>query len=267
MNVYKFHQFVRVERGPVNALVIDFLKGDIFQVPKEYIDKFENRDYNAVPEFMEMVKTEQLVIETQENRWIPVLNLELDLDKENKKEIDKPIKIVTLEIEEGVDLHEVSRWFSTLNAKISRIFYYGQKEPGEIFPGVPVFKKEKNFEACRLLVRVTGDFSKVKEMDYRLKINFNSCWCGKIAITADGKFRPCIYSTMVLGDLKEEDKKKILDQYRGYWKITKRQVAVCKDCELKYICFDCREISFRETGDLYGFNPYCRYDPYKGDWK
>lgn len=52
-----------------------------------------------------------------------------------------------------------------------------------------------------------------------------------------------------------------------YWNITKEEVEVCKECELKYVCFDCREISLRAQGDLYAPNPYCLYIPEEGRWQ
>jgi MoaA/NifB/PqqE/SkfB family radical SAM enzyme len=39
-----------------------------------------------------------------------------------------------------------------------------------------------------------------------------------------------------------------------------------KGCELKYVCFDCREIASRKNNDLLAANPYCLYDPYTGVW-
>jgi radical SAM protein with 4Fe4S-binding SPASM domain len=267
MKVFKFHQFVRVERGPVNSLLADLLKGDIFQVSNEEIDKFEKREYDDIKDFIEQLKSEQLVIETEKNRWIPELKLEIDKDKENLD--GKPIRIITLEIEEGVDIHAFYDFLSPISTKINKIFFYGKNNTSEVskfFPGVPIILKDKKFESCMLLAGVTEDFLKVKEDDYRFKMHFNSCWGGRIAVTSDGKLRPCIYSTIVLGDIKEKCREKIIDEYYKYWRITKDKVAICKDCELKYVCFDCREISLRETGDLYGNNPYCKYDPYKGKW-
>lgn len=267
MKVFKFHQFVRIERGPVNSLVADFLKGDIFQVSNEDLDKFENREYEESKDFIEQLKSEQLIIETEKNRWIPELNFEIEKDKEKLDE--KPIRIITLEIDKGVDIRAVYDYLSPVSNKIQKIFFYGKNNinvVSGVFTSVHIIKKDKKFESCMLLTRVSEDFLKVREDDYRFKMLFNSCWGGRIAVTSDGKLRPCIYSKIVLGDIKDKCSEKIIDEYQKYWKITKDKVAICKDCELKYVCFDCREISFRETGDLYGFNPYCKYDPYKGKW-
>lgn len=59
----------------------------------------------------------------------------------------------------------------------------------------------------------------------------------------------------------------MLEKAKKYWLITKDRIKKCKDCELRYVCFDCREIVKRKTNDLYASNPYCKYNPYKGIWE
>ncbi|MCP5108716.1 MAG: grasp-with-spasm system SPASM domain peptide maturase, partial [bacterium] len=76
----------------------------------------------------------------------------------------------------------------------------------------------------------------------------------------------CIYSNIVIGDIMSEDTGEILEKLQTYWHITKDKVEKCKDCELRYVCFDCREIPSRKSGDLYSVNPICKYDPYNGTW-
>ena len=51
-----------------------------------------------------------------------------------------------------------------------------------------------------------------------------------------------------------------------YWMLTKEKVTKCKDCELRYICFDCRETARKYKNYLYATNPNCSYNPYSGKW-
>jgi hypothetical protein len=48
------------------------------------------------------------------------------------------------------------------------------------------------------------------------------------------------------------------------WQITLEEVETCRDCELRYGCFDCRALAQTSTGDLLSKNPHCRYNPYTG---
>ena len=102
---------------------------------------------------------------------------------------------------------------------------------------------------------------------YYFNMRFNSCWGKKIAVTKDGKVRPCIYSEIIIADLKRSQLRDIIEASKRYWDITKDKIDRCKDCELRFVCFDCREIPHRATNNLYAANPYCFYDPYQGIWQ
>jgi hypothetical protein len=58
---------------------------------------------------------------------------------------------------------------------------------------------------------------------------------------------------------------------RRAWASTKDQVAVCKDCEYRYVCFDCRPLSEGAAGGradyLHAPYPRCTYNPYTGEWR
>ncbi len=54
------------------------------------------------------------------------------------------------------------------------------------------------------------------------------------------------------------------------WKSTKDNVLVCRDCEYRYVCFDCRPMSegVNQGRGEYLSAPYprCTYNPYTGEW-
>ena len=41
---------------------------------------------------------------------------------------------------------------------------------------------------------------------------------------------------------------------------------VCKDCEYRFACKDCRPLAKSVDGCQNGKNPRCKYDPYTGNW-
>jgi hypothetical protein len=188
MKVPKFHQFIRVEKGPLNSAIINFLTGDIYQVQNDYLEKFEKGQCNDIEEFLRFCMAEQLVIEVDENRWIPPLLLGQQKDKKTVLN-----SIVTLEIEEGADLQLVVNSFK--HYEIRKIFYYGNQPPVNLLNGVKVFKKTKNPDACEIISRIDHEFLKTNENEFESNLQYNSCWGGKISITADNIARPCIYST------------------------------------------------------------------------
>jgi SPASM domain peptide maturase of grasp-with-spasm system len=54
--------------------------------------------------------------------------------------------------------------------------------------------------------------------------------------------------------------------FKKYWDITKDQVAVCKDCEFRYICTDCRAY-VENPEDMYSKPLKCGYNPYTAEWE
>ena len=54
--------------------------------------------------------------------------------------------------------------------------------------------------------------------------------------------------------------------FKKYWDITKDQIEVCKDCEFRHICTDCR--AYVETPeDQYSKPLKCGYNPYTNEWE
>jgi SPASM domain peptide maturase of grasp-with-spasm system len=53
--------------------------------------------------------------------------------------------------------------------------------------------------------------------------------------------------------------------FKKYWNITKDQIDVCKDCEFRHICTDCR--AYTEEPDNINSKPLkCGYNPYTNKW-
>jgi uncharacterized protein len=260
---YKFHQFVMLEKGYVNTVIIDFLTGNIFQIDNKTIEKFEKLKYEDISEFIKESEEEKLLIKINRNTWIPNF---LDDNEKYYFELDNISELaILLEIDDSVDLFLVKEKFKYVD--ITHINYYGSQEIESIGFFSKIDYKEKNFNNCINLAKVDGHFENVIETFYYSNKLYNSCWGKRIAVTNDRKIRPCIYSEIIIGDIEEDTIGEIILKAKKYWEITKDKVSKCKDCELRYICFDCREIAFRKKGELFDENPYCNYNPYKGIWE
>jgi radical SAM protein with 4Fe4S-binding SPASM domain len=255
MKIKRFHQFVRLEKGVVNTAIINLLNGHIYQVENTFIEKFTNKKYDDIAEDVNFLEKEELIIEVDENAWIPAM------DPKWEEQEDLPLII---EIDTDVDTGILKRLFQDF--KIDKIHYYGKKELTEIIPGVEVIGKEKNFSKCTELSTVDGELKKIHEYFYRFNKAYNTCWGKKLAITNDLKVRPCIYSRIIIGDINRDNADDLIENALKYWGITKDKVEKCKDCELRYTCFDCRESAYRATGNLFAANPNCNYNPYNGSW-
>ncbi len=59
--------------------------------------------------------------------------------------------------------------------------------------------------------------------------------------------------------------------FKKYWNLTKGHIEVCKDCEFRYICTDCRafteQIYFDKNQRDISKPLKCGYNPYTTEWE
>ena len=96
----------------------------------------------------------------------------------------------------------------------------------------------------------------------------NTCLNRKIAVDARGEIRNCPSLPRSFGNVREVSLHSALAarDFKDLWTINKDQIAICKDCEFRYICTDCRAY-LRDAADLYSKPSKCAYDPYTAEWQ
>lgn len=97
---------------------------------------------------------------------------------------------------------------------------------------------------------------------------FNTCLNKKVGIDVDGEIKNCPTLKASYGNLESTSITSAITkkEFRHLWDINKDQIEVCKDCEFRYICTDCRAFIVDEK-DIYSKPSKCSYDPYKGVWR
>jgi radical SAM protein with 4Fe4S-binding SPASM domain len=94
-------------------------------------------------------------------------------------------------------------------------------------------------------------------------VSGHNCFSQKIYISYDLRIFPCVMERGIeYGSLKEEKLSSIINKIIP---ITKNSIKVCKDCEFRYACMDCRPDRIEK--DVYAKPWYCSYDPYKSTWQ
>lgn len=98
-------------------------------------------------------------------------------------------------------------------------------------------------------------------------INFNNCLNKKISIDKRGEIKNCPGMKKGFGQAVSVRLDDVLNDaaFKALWGITKDQINVCKDCEFRYICVDCRAYQ-EDPVQGYGKPSKCKYDPYAGIW-
>lgn len=105
---------------------------------------------------------------------------------------------------------------------------------------------------------------------FSLAFNHNTCWYGKIVISTEGSIFPCEFEREIsYGNIRNQSLIDIInnEETLKYWNYDYSKVKICKDCEFRYACKDCRPLAKVEKQDLADKNKRCLYNPYLGIWE
>lgn len=96
---------------------------------------------------------------------------------------------------------------------------------------------------------------------------YNSCLNRKVSIDAEGNIRNCPSMTKTFGNVRDTNIADVLlnDSFKEYWNINKDKVLICKDCEFRYVCTDCR-VFIQDPNNVLSKPSKCKYDPYTAVW-
>lgn len=98
-------------------------------------------------------------------------------------------------------------------------------------------------------------------------LKYNSCLNRKLSIDTNGNIKNCPSMSKSYGNVNDTSFIEAIEKagFKDMWKITKDEIKVCRDCEFRYICTDCRAY-IEEPDDLYSKPLKCGYDPYTCTW-
>lgn len=95
----------------------------------------------------------------------------------------------------------------------------------------------------------------------------NNCLHGKLSVDKEGNIKNCPSMSDSFGNIRDTTLAEVLEKpgFKKYWDIGKDKIHVCKDCEFRYICTDCRAY-VENPEDLLSKPLKCGYNPYTGEW-
>lgn len=110
---------------------------------------------------------------------------------------------------------------------------------------------------------VTGDLYCIAEnkLFWESK-HYNNCLYKKIAIDKEGYIKNCPSMKEHFGHVSDTTLTSVVHQdgFKKFWNITKDDIETCSECELRYVCQDCRAYT-READNPYSKPLKCKYDP------
>ncbi len=99
-------------------------------------------------------------------------------------------------------------------------------------------------------------------------LHYNTCLNRKVCIDENGYIKNCLSLGKHYGNINEVDLKEVVksEEFQKLWHIKKDNIKICKDCEFRHMCMDCRAF-IKDSKDIYSQPSKCHYNPYIAKWK
>jgi len=98
--------------------------------------------------------------------------------------------------------------------------------------------------------------------------NYNTCLNKKLCIDSKGNIKNCPVMKSNFGNISQVVVQEVVQkkEFQSFWHISKDKIDVCKDCEFRYMCMDCR-CFLKYPNNIYSQPEKCTYNPYICKWK
>ncbi len=158
------------------------------------------------------------------------------------------------------------------NLRVRSIILYGADRTETInnknkgFSGIYLLQEVIHSEShCGIIL---PDYFSTNISSYTESLQFNSCLNRKISVDADGNIKNCPSMKQAFGNIQDTTLLEATEKqgFKKLWNITKDQIHVCKDCEFRHICTDCRAY-VEDPEDIHSKPLKCGYNPYTGEWQ
>lgn len=115
---------------------------------------------------------------------------------------------------------------------------------------------------------ISSDYFTINLKTFTEAQKHNTCLNRKISIDSEGYIRNCPSMKEHYGNIRETTLQQALEHpdFKKYWNVHKDQIKICKDCEFRYICTDCRAY-VEDPKDMYSKPLKCGYNPYTCEWE
>lgn len=157
-----------------------------------------------------------------------------------------------------------TRLFDTF--PVSSLYVFGH--PFEMIrPNSPVYYLRESFDTC-CCGNINPAYFRLNNKLFTESQHYNTCLNKKICIDREGNLKNCLYMVESAGTLDALMNGGTVDfgKLKRWWGVRKDDIDVCKDCEFRYMCTDCRSF-LKDPADMYSQPEKCPYNPYIGKWE
>ncbi|HRB70845.1 MAG TPA: grasp-with-spasm system SPASM domain peptide maturase [Flavobacterium sp.] len=130
-----------------------------------------------------------------------------------------------------------------------------------------IYITNHTINSCTDCGQISQDYFSINIKTFTESNHFNTCLNKKIAIDNDGNIKNCPSMKESYGNIKDTKLLDVVDNYcfKDCWSIKKDIIEVCKDCEFRHICTDCRAY-VEEPNNKFSKPLKCGYNPYTNEW-
>lgn len=224
-----------------------------FKVLKEYDVNLALSFYSHQPQIHDLITT-------RNGSWERTLRI---IKKALKFDIGLRISIVAMKQNEQ-DTKQTEAFLKSLgvkNVKSTTIEPAGRGCDENLTP----------VDICKKQVRSRPYFAKTYQNIFLRNKTGHNCFLEQICVGADGSVYPCLAERKVsYGNIRFNSLNEILlsETAQKFRHLNKNHIDVCRDCEYRYCCFDCRVRAKDYLGgnDFHAKPWWCTYNPYTGKW-
>jgi len=152
--------------------------------------------------------------------------------------------------------------------RVSQLVFFNSPENKiENFKGVQLCYKNIVALSDKDCGHICASLFSVNIQHHTEALKFNSCLNRKVSVDTDGNIKNCPSQRSPFGNVRNISVVDVIleDKFKDLWRVKKDDISVCKDCEHRYICTDCR-VFIQDQGDAYSKPSKCTYDPYTVTW-
>lgn len=157
----------------------------------------------------------------------------------------------------------------TYDGRLFDIVIYGSPHNGTIIEGAAklVFSTIPDICENGICGQIGKEYFRVNNRLFFESHHYNSCLNRKLYINPTGDIKNCPSMQESYGNIHCLSIRNVFNNpsFSKMWGITKNNIDVCKDCEFRYICTDCR-CMIKDPNYHYSQPSKCKYNPYIGKW-
>lgn len=252
-----------------NLIPIKYDYKDPFKITNAIIDYDKNSNYDISKVILQL-----------NDLFCPNIELRLysyfDFEKISQflsETIDSPIRSITLYVAYGDSNSEPQKIkkFLKFNKRVKKIIIHSSPFENKLYhvAGIDTY-----ITCTNEIIDSEQCCGNVSPSYFTPNIHFftetqvaNSCLNKKVSIDKEGNIKNCPSMAFSYGNTENKSVLECIDSsnFKELWSITKDQISVCKDCEFRYICHDCR--AYRQNESLHSKPLKCKYNPYEAIWE